>query len=143
MNYVAGFVFSADRKNIVLIRKNKPLWQMGKLNGVGGKLLKCEPPQAGMYREFLEEAGVGVSLDRWREFCVLRGDFGAVHFFMLIDQDVYDFARTTEKEKIVKVPVKNLERRKIIPNLKWLIPMALSETEIVTAEVQVASDPTD
>ena len=36
--YVCGFLFSPDRKKVLLIRKRRPAWQAGKLNGVGGKV---------------------------------------------------------------------------------------------------------
>ena len=34
--YVAGFMYSKDRKKVVLIEKINPEWQRGLLNGVGG-----------------------------------------------------------------------------------------------------------
>ena len=34
--YACGFLFSDDRRHVVLIRKRRPAWQAGKLNGVGG-----------------------------------------------------------------------------------------------------------
>ena len=37
MKYVAGFMFSEDRRLVALIRKSKPEWQKGKLNGIGEK----------------------------------------------------------------------------------------------------------
>ena len=36
-HYACGFLFSQDRTRVVLIRKRRPAWQAGKLNGVGGK----------------------------------------------------------------------------------------------------------
>ena len=34
--YVCGFLFSRDRARVLLIRKRRPAWQAGKLNGLGG-----------------------------------------------------------------------------------------------------------
>jgi hypothetical protein len=34
---VAGFLFRNNDTEVALIRKNKPDWQKGKLNGIGGK----------------------------------------------------------------------------------------------------------
>lgn len=34
--YVVGFCFNSDLSQIILIEKNKPEWQKGYLNGVGG-----------------------------------------------------------------------------------------------------------
>jgi len=36
--YCLGFAFYRSRRKVVLIRKTKPDWQRGKLNGVGGKI---------------------------------------------------------------------------------------------------------
>ena len=34
-DYVVGFMFDLNYKDVVLIRKNRPVWQQNKLNGVG------------------------------------------------------------------------------------------------------------
>ena len=57
--YVAGFLFSPDRSRVLLIRKNRPAWQAGKLNGLGGKIEPGETPPQAMRREFREEQGGG------------------------------------------------------------------------------------
>lgn len=51
--YVAGFLFGPmPRHNYVaLIRKNKPDWQKGKLNGIGGKVEAGETPRRGQSSE--------------------------------------------------------------------------------------------
>ncbi len=36
--YVAGLMFSKDEKYVALVIKNKPDWQKGLLNGIGGKI---------------------------------------------------------------------------------------------------------
>lgn len=36
--YVLGFAFNRERTKIVLILKNRPDWQKGKYNGIGGKI---------------------------------------------------------------------------------------------------------
>ncbi len=41
---VAGFLFDESRERVVLIKKQKPEWQSGRLNGVGGKI---EPGELG------------------------------------------------------------------------------------------------
>jgi 8-oxo-dGTP diphosphatase len=40
--YVLGFLFDPSQKDVVLIKKLKPEWQKGKLNGVGGKIEEGE-----------------------------------------------------------------------------------------------------
>ena len=38
--YVLTFLFTSDYKNVWLIEKNRPNWQKGSLNGIGGKIEK-------------------------------------------------------------------------------------------------------
>ncbi len=44
--YVLGFAFDEDYEWVALIKKNRPQWQAGKLNGVGGKI---EPNETEVY----------------------------------------------------------------------------------------------
>lgn len=49
--YVLGFMFSADKKHVLLILKNHPEWQAGSLNGVGGKILRGDEYIASMVKD--------------------------------------------------------------------------------------------
>lgn len=60
--YVVGFIFSLDRQSVLLIRKNRPQWQLGKLNGIGGEIEKGETPHAAMTRECAEECGIVIPI---------------------------------------------------------------------------------
>jgi 8-oxo-dGTP diphosphatase len=149
-HYVAGFLFNNGGYSVVLVRKSKPEWQKGKLNAVGGKIdswrhdgncairtiandidtpnfnpCDCggETPAQAMRREFKEEAGVDV--ETWKEFCVLSGDGFVVHFFSAFDTAAYNAAHSAEEEQIIKTYVDKLGAA-CLPNVKWLIPMALS-----------------
>jgi len=53
--YVLGFMFDRDYAEVALILKNRPAWQAGKWNGIGGKIEGDETPHAAMVREFTEE----------------------------------------------------------------------------------------
>lgn len=64
VRYVLGFVFNHDASKVLLIQKNRPAWQAGKFNGLGGKIEGQESPLLAMVREFREETGfVSVSYD--------------------------------------------------------------------------------
>ena len=52
--YVLGFMFSPDMERILLMRKNRPEFQAGKFNGIGGKIEGTETPLQAMIREFEE-----------------------------------------------------------------------------------------
>lgn len=49
--YVLGFLFNENLTKVVLVRKKRPEWQCGLLNGVGGKIEDGEPPLDAMVRE--------------------------------------------------------------------------------------------
>lgn len=53
--FVVGFVFSKNPERILLVLKNRPAWQSGKFNGIGGKIENFETPLEAMNREFVEE----------------------------------------------------------------------------------------
>ena len=42
--YVAGFMFSSDKSEVLLVEKMSPEWQRGLLNGIGGKIEGGETP---------------------------------------------------------------------------------------------------
>src|SRR5258706_10631348 len=115
-SYVVGFLFD-DEGNVALIRKTKPLWQKGLLNGVGGKIEPGEEPIKAMRREFLEETGAGV-LD-WRLFRILRlkQDMGTGNIYFYVAHGKRDLQTTTEEE-VGWFKVSSLRRLKTIPNLQ-------------------------
>lgn len=124
--YVAGFMIAADGR-VALVRKNRPDWQRGKLNGIGGKIEDGETALQAMIREFKEETGCPTRPRDWYEFCVLgdRSTEFRVHFFFSHVVGFPDL-RTTTDEEIVKVPVSEVTVHNSIANLTWLIPMALT-----------------
>ena len=103
-NYVVGFAFSSDKSQVVLIRKNRPAWQAGKLNGVGGKFEDGEDGLACMVREFHEETGVMTTADDWHYFTKIIGRDGDVLLYRLFDDKVLA-ARSTSDEPVEIIPV--------------------------------------
>jgi 8-oxo-dGTP diphosphatase len=126
INYVCGFYFDATLEQVVLIWKNKPAWQKGKLNGVGGKIEKGELPITAMRREFNEETGI--LHNDWTELIILTGDDWRVYFFCAIGKvNEFEYAETKEEEEVAKIEVNRLLANEYehIANLEWLIPMAI------------------
>lgn len=58
--YVVVFVFTPDLRNVWLITKQKPDWQKGLRNGIGGKVEKGETFGAAAVRELKEESGLAL-----------------------------------------------------------------------------------
>lgn len=121
-NYVCGFAFDREHHNVlVLIEKNKPEWQKGKLNGIGGKIEDGETPHAAMVRECREETGL--EIPEWKQFARYTGDWGTVHFFTSNTANVFQ-AQMLESEQIIILSIETALSMPHIPNLRWLIPMA-------------------
>jgi len=126
VEYVLGFAFSKNRETVVLMKKNRPEWQAGKLNGIGGKIEKGEFRYAAMNREFEEETGVKLVDTPWTYFCALtKKDEFIVHVFCLFD-DIVLTAKTTEDEEVIIMPVDfNIIAKLGNPNVHSLIGLAL------------------
>ena len=62
LEYVLALLFTADAREVVLVRKTRPAWQAGRVNALGGKLQTGEDILAAARREVREEAGVDVEV---------------------------------------------------------------------------------
>ena len=134
--YVCSFAFSPDRTRVLLIRKNRPAWQAGKLNGGGGKIEPGETPQAAARREFEEETGLALPANAIAHVLTLAGpdDISILdrpgpggwqgHFFRAVCD--IDAARSVTDEALEIHPVARLPET-MIPYLRWIIPMLLDE----------------
>lgn len=128
-NYVVGFAFSADSSKIVLIRKNRPAWMAGKLNGVGGKIEAGEEAVDAMVREFVEECGVETMVSDWHYFMKIFGRDGDVHCYRIFDDKVLSATTLLDEEvEIIDVSL-DVIRAEGMGNLAWLTGIALDENQ--------------
>jgi hypothetical protein len=133
MKYVAGLLFDNDREKMALIlKKHGPSSVVGHWNAIGGKRidnhdlgLPDESSAAAMWREFAEEAGVYI--EKWEPFLILRArgekPEWQVDFFHAFDSDKLAEVRTCEGESVMVWRLDELPD--VVPNLNWIIPMAL------------------
>jgi 8-oxo-dGTP diphosphatase len=123
--YVVGFMFDHDLSRVALIRKNKPDWQKGKLNGIGGKVEDGETFADAMEREFEEETGLATSANWWNRFATMDGEAFYLEFFARYG-DV-DALETKEEETVEVVPLSELHlgRQDVVENLVWLVGLAV------------------
>lgn len=131
INYVLGFAFSADSTGLVLIKKPKPAWQAGKLNGVGGKVEAGETSLDAMLREFKEETTVETTAADWRQFASMGSVDWNVDVFCAFN-DKFDECQTNTPEKVILVSTEIVGNLHTISNLHWLIPMALNSRDDVS-----------
>jgi 8-oxo-dGTP diphosphatase len=120
--YCLGFVFDSTTKRVALVEKTSG-WQTGLFNGVGGKIERGEEPFDAMRREGKEELGVDIT---WKQFGSIHGGGWVVWLFRGINTDNLMYNGVTDAyEKIVEVEISSLNYGNTIPNLRYLIPLAL------------------
>lgn len=117
---VLGFAFDASH-NVGLIRKMRPPWQKGSLNGIGGHIEEGESPHDAQVREFLEETGLYVPT--WEEVCVMGNDSWNVKVYKAFDVPL-EKLRTMTDEEVEIYPALDLPDD-VLFNLRWLIPLAI------------------
>lgn len=129
--YVAGFLFNEDRSRVALVRKNRPEWQAGLLNAIGGKVeVSDETYKAAMIREFQEETGL--LIESWLHFCTLSGTSWKVYFYSAIS-DKFKNIKTATDEQIIVTSIDYFYRRlDLMKNLKVLLSLALDTSGIET-----------
>lgn len=138
--YVCGFAINERQTHVVLIEKRRPEWQAGRYNGVGGHVEQGESPSQAMRREFREEAGLDIP--EWNVFCVLSdGETYCVHFFYWVGD--ISGAVTCTDETVVEYPLSTLGGDDHLPNLGWLLPMALAMPEESCACFEVREHTSD
>lgn len=132
-HYVAGFFFDQSGEHVLLVRKNRPKWQAGKLNGVGGHIEQGESPLDAMVREFYEETDAQTMHRDWRQFATVGGNGFTVHFFE--NRSIFPIYKTVTDEDIGIYQVDQLLAGKypMISNLRWLIPLALDKDRVIAS----------
>lgn len=126
--YTAGFLFTDDGQFVVLVQKNKPEWQRGLWNAIGGKVEDGETPLECMRREFKEECVFGAHELRWEQFATLRGADWEVHFFRAFHPIRWHWTDKNYGLETEVVKIWNVRHLPgVIPNLHYLVPMALHQ----------------
>lgn len=119
--YVVAFIFTPGLTWVNLIRKNKPQWQKGALNGIGGKIEEGESPMQAVIRELKEESGTSFEEDNLIEVGMMKGTnndesafevyiFTGVHKTPLIDQeeepiDLYMVDKVSSVKHVENIPM--------------------------------------
>lgn len=120
--FVCGFMFDQWSKRVVLIKKERPTWQKGLWNGVGGLIRPGEAPRDAMAREFKEETGVTTDSGEWRHFADLEHKGNCIWFFAAWKDCV---PRSITDERVAWHHLSTFTLLPIVRNLTYLIPAAL------------------
>lgn len=128
-NYVLAFMVNATKNQILLIKKKRPAFQVGKMNGIGGKIEGDETPVEAIIREVEEETGLKTTEYEWANFGEMRlPDGGKVHLFKTFRDDLENALSMTDEEVVVMDIDYNVLKPLVMPNLIWLIDVAMDNT---------------
>lgn len=124
-----GFIFNKDLTEVLLITKNRPEWQKGAINGLGGKCEKGESMLDCVAREVWEESGLKIVTEDYKYVGELHWTEWEVAVFAAMYSGNKNDAKTLTDEPVVWYRVDNLPK-KCKTNLTWLIPLSI---EVLTS----------
>jgi 8-oxo-dGTP diphosphatase len=121
--YVLGFAFNDN--HVLLIKKNRPNWQKGAYNGLGGHIEGKEQPIEAMVREFEEECSIATTQQDWEQFAIMKGEDWICYCFR--SRNVFDLskAKQTTDEQPEIIHAYTLEKYNTISNIPALIGLAM------------------
>lgn len=140
--FTLGFIFDTSGEKVLLVHKQKPEWQVGRINGIGGKIEEGETPVACIARETKEEACLDIPESEWIFLGTIQTDEWIMHTFMATYGGPLDDAQKGDYEEVEWFAVNALPKE-CIGNLKWLIPFGLETLEGIqtgTFEVHYTHD---
>ncbi len=111
---------------VLLIHKLAPAWQVGKLNGLGGKIEEGEDGLTCIVREIKEESGLVTEKENWEFICNMHAADWSVDSFGYVYKGNMEDAKSMEQEQIEWFDVNNLPEN-VVGNLKWLIPLTIDK----------------
>ena len=119
--YVVTFLFTTSMDKVWMVEKQKPEWQKGCLNGIGGKIEKDELPKEAAIRELKEEAGID-KMNLWELGYMFGTNNDSTGFKVWIYTGVTDLElKTMEAEQILLKGVDEIKKAAHIENVPMLI----------------------
>ncbi len=146
--YVVGFMVGPRpdvrsevliSRDVVMIQKNRPAWQAGTWNGVGGKIIGSETAGEAMVREFLEETGVKTKLTDWRLRVKLDGhEAGYVVYFYIARPETLPNIQSTTDEPVSILSIKSVldGTYPTVGNMRWILPLCCDRSVCEPVEVK-------
>lgn len=132
-HYVLGFIFSQDRKKVLLVKKEHPEWQAGRWNGIGGKIKEDDrSPLQAMQRECFEETNTGYNWEHCITFVCSGGTvfvYKAISDYSSLEHPEGEIAFKQMEDELLavwRVDGLAVSQHKIDGDLNWLITVCLS-----------------
>lgn len=135
--FVIGFLFDKRFRDVVMILKNRPDWQVGFLNGVGGHVEPGELPSEAMRREFKEEAGLDII--SWFHIASVICPERRLHYYRAIG-DVLKVKQKTDEQIVVINTDLIYSLHKVMPPSDWILRMAFDTAMCFPAIFNYSAD---
>lgn len=127
-DYVVGFAFRRGNSQVALIRKAKPEWQAGMLNGIGGSIEEGETALQAMIREFKEETGQSGPASLWTHIAQIEASTYTLAVFAAYDCDSWNIESVTNEAVDwydVNAIVDSRTQYRPLPNVPWKVLFAI------------------
>jgi 8-oxo-dGTP diphosphatase len=139
ITYTCGLAFNKDLTQVLLIYKNKgPKCNVGRWNGIGGKIELGESHRGCMVREFKEECGIETTVIDWHTFHIERygpseerNSICSKVYFMtcVLEDEIFYSSKTIESEQVEAFSCEYLRLGiegpdPVVYNMPYLLPMA-------------------
>lgn len=124
--HTLGFIFDAKLSQVLLMQKERPDWQKGRVNGIGGKIESGEESISSIVREVFEETGLQTKKEEWIYIGEIKSDTYAVDVYTLIYKGEFNDASSTTDEEVNWFEVNKIPEN-AIHNLCWLVPLAIDK----------------
>jgi NADH pyrophosphatase NudC (nudix superfamily) len=131
-NYVLGFILNKNKEKVLLLRKNRPKYQEGFLNGIGGKLENNENYIECMTRETKEEVfynnkGFVTNNEDWEHVMDFRFKSGVVACYALYSENNFTLFSEGEDQLVEIHEIKNINYSECLPPLEEVLNIIINK----------------
>ena len=126
--FTLGFIFDSASRHVLLVHKERPEWQKGKVNGVGGKYESGEGAEACIQRETQEETTLEIPESNWVYVGVIHQEKGDVDVLAARYRGSMEDAKRNDDEEIGWFPIDALPEN-VMTNVSWLVPLSLEKLD--------------
>lgn len=126
--YVAGLVFSPNKEEVVLIKKNYSPNVSGVYNAIGGAIEHDDLSYSiSMSRKFQEEVGLFINPNQWRYMGLISGEEFEVYWYeTTVIPEEFDSIHAHTNEEIIKVaPSYALNNISLLEHTDYYLTLAL------------------
>lgn len=132
--YVLAFIFDSNKENVLLIRKNRPEFLKGKLNGIGGKIEEGESELEAIKREVEEESGLVIEESTFKPLGLIQNSHNEEEDQFVVNVffakgNVFEAQTLTDEEVSVFNTKEAIERNDLNEQVKEILLTSLKDPQ--------------